>query len=32
VARVERLERAGLMRAAGRRAVEEAKARGRWPA
>jgi uncharacterized protein YdeI (YjbR/CyaY-like superfamily) len=32
VARVERLERAGLMRAAGRKAVEEAKAGGRWPA
>jgi uncharacterized protein YdeI (YjbR/CyaY-like superfamily) len=31
VARVEKLERAGLMRAAGRRAVEEAKAAGRWP-
>jgi uncharacterized protein YdeI (YjbR/CyaY-like superfamily) len=31
VARVERLERAGLMRAAGREAVEEAKAGGRWP-
>jgi uncharacterized protein YdeI (YjbR/CyaY-like superfamily) len=30
-ARVERLERAGLMRAAGRRAVDEAKRRGRWP-
>ena len=32
VARVEKLEAAGLMRAAGRRAVEEAKANGRWPA
>ena len=31
-ARVARLERAGLMRAAGRKAVEEAKASGRWPA
>jgi uncharacterized protein YdeI (YjbR/CyaY-like superfamily) len=31
VARVEKLERAGLMRAAGRRAVEEAKRSGRWP-
>jgi uncharacterized protein YdeI (YjbR/CyaY-like superfamily) len=31
VARVERLEAAGLMRAAGRRAVDEAKASGRWP-
>ena len=31
VARVERLEAAGLMRAAGRRAVEAAKADGRWP-
>jgi uncharacterized protein YdeI (YjbR/CyaY-like superfamily) len=32
VARVEQLEAAGLMRAAGRRAVEEAKRDGRWPA
>ena len=32
VARVEKLEAAGLMRAAGRRAVEEAKRNGRWPA
>ena len=32
VARVEKLEAAGLMRAAGRRAVEEAKGNGRWPA
>jgi uncharacterized protein YdeI (YjbR/CyaY-like superfamily) len=31
VARVEKLEAAGLMRAAGRRAVEEAKRDGRWP-
>ena len=31
VARVEKLERAGLMRAAGRRAVADAKASGRWP-
>jgi uncharacterized protein YdeI (YjbR/CyaY-like superfamily) len=31
VARVERLEQAGLMRAAGRKAVEDAKAAGRWP-
>jgi uncharacterized protein YdeI (YjbR/CyaY-like superfamily) len=31
VARVEKLEAAGLMREAGRRAVEEAKADGRWP-
>jgi len=31
VARVEKLEAAGLMRAAGRRAVEEAKAAGRYP-
>lgn len=31
VARVERLEAAGLMRAAGRRAVEDAKKAGRWP-
>jgi len=30
-ARVERLEAAGLMRAAGRRAVEEAKRGGKWP-
>ena len=30
VARVEKLEKAGLMRAAGRKAVEEAKASGRW--
>jgi uncharacterized protein YdeI (YjbR/CyaY-like superfamily) len=32
VARVERLERAGQMRAAGRKAVAQAKANGRWPA
>jgi uncharacterized protein YdeI (YjbR/CyaY-like superfamily) len=32
VARVEKLEAAGLMRAAGRRAVEAAKRDGRWPA
>jgi len=32
VARVERLEAARLMRAPGRRAVEEAKRNGRWPA
>jgi uncharacterized protein YdeI (YjbR/CyaY-like superfamily) len=32
VARVEKLEAAGAMRAAGRRAVEEAKRRGTWPA
>jgi uncharacterized protein YdeI (YjbR/CyaY-like superfamily) len=32
VARVEKLEAAGLMRDAGRRAVEEAKRRGTWPA
>jgi uncharacterized protein YdeI (YjbR/CyaY-like superfamily) len=32
VARVEKLEAAGLMRAPGRRAVEEAKRNGRWPA
>ena len=32
VARVERLERARLMRAAGRKAVEDAKSAGRWPA
>jgi uncharacterized protein YdeI (YjbR/CyaY-like superfamily) len=31
VARVEKLDRAGLMRAAGRKAVDEAKASGRWP-
>jgi uncharacterized protein YdeI (YjbR/CyaY-like superfamily) len=31
VARVEKLERARLMQAPGRRAVEEAKAAGRWP-
>ena len=31
-ARVEKLEAARLMRAAGRRAVDEAKRRGRWPA
>jgi uncharacterized protein YdeI (YjbR/CyaY-like superfamily) len=31
VARVEKLEAAGLMRKEGRRAVEEAKARGVWP-
>ena len=31
VARVERLERAGRVRAAGRRAVAEAKENGRWP-
>jgi uncharacterized protein YdeI (YjbR/CyaY-like superfamily) len=31
VARVEKLESAGLMRAPGRRAVEEAKRDGRWP-
>lgn len=31
VARVEKLEAAGLMRAAGRRVVEEAKEMGRWP-
>jgi uncharacterized protein YdeI (YjbR/CyaY-like superfamily) len=31
VARVERLEAAGAMRDAGRRAVEEAKERGTWP-
>ena len=30
-ARVERLEAAGLMRAAGRRAVEDAKRAGKWP-
>lgn len=30
-ARVARLEAAGLMRAAGRRAVDAAKAAGRWP-
>ena len=30
VARVEKLEAAGLMRAAGRRAVEAAKASGNW--
>jgi uncharacterized protein YdeI (YjbR/CyaY-like superfamily) len=32
VARVERLEASGLMRKAGRRVVEEAKAAGLWPA
>jgi len=32
VARVERLEAAGLMEAAGRRVVEEAKRLGTWPA
>ena len=32
VARVERLEAAGLMREAGRRAVAEAKQNGMWPA
>jgi uncharacterized protein YdeI (YjbR/CyaY-like superfamily) len=32
VARVEQLEAAGLMRDAGRRAVEEAKRLGTWPA
>jgi len=31
VARVAKLEAAGQMRAAGRRAVEEAKRAGRWP-
>jgi uncharacterized protein YdeI (YjbR/CyaY-like superfamily) len=31
VARVERLQKAGLMRRAGLRAVEEAKAAGTWP-
>jgi uncharacterized protein YdeI (YjbR/CyaY-like superfamily) len=31
VARVEKLERAGLMRAAGRQAVADAKSSGRWP-
>jgi uncharacterized protein YdeI (YjbR/CyaY-like superfamily) len=31
VARVEKLEAAGLMRAAGLRLVEEAKTAGRWP-
>jgi len=31
VARVEKLEAAGLMRDAGRRVVEEAKSMGRWP-
>ena len=31
VARVAKLEAAGLMRDAGRRVVEEAKAAGRWP-
>jgi uncharacterized protein YdeI (YjbR/CyaY-like superfamily) len=31
VARVERLEAAGLMQAAGRRAVEDAKRLGTWP-
>jgi uncharacterized protein YdeI (YjbR/CyaY-like superfamily) len=31
VARVERLEAAGLMRKAGRRVVEEAKKAGAWP-
>jgi len=32
VARVEKLEAAGLMEAAGRRVVEEAKRLGTWPA
>jgi uncharacterized protein YdeI (YjbR/CyaY-like superfamily) len=32
VERVERLEAAGAMREAGRRAVDEAKQRGAWPA
>ncbi len=32
VARVARLEASGLMRSAGRRAVEDAKRSGRWPA
>ena len=31
VARVEKLEAAGLMRAAGRRVIEEAKRAGTWP-
>jgi uncharacterized protein YdeI (YjbR/CyaY-like superfamily) len=31
VARVEKLEAAGLMREAGRRAIEAAKAAGTWP-
>ena len=31
VARVEKLEAAGLMQRAGRRAVQEAKNAGRWP-
>ena len=31
VARVEKLEANGLMRAAGRRAVQRAKEEGRWP-
>ena len=31
VARVQRLEAAGLMREAGRHAVEQAKQAGRWP-
>ncbi|HEY2371949.1 MAG TPA: hypothetical protein VGH82_05330 [Gaiellaceae bacterium] len=31
VARVQKLEAAGLMREAGRRVVEEAKEMGRWP-
>jgi uncharacterized protein YdeI (YjbR/CyaY-like superfamily) len=32
VARIEKLEAAGLLRAAGRRAVAEAKLNGTWPA
>ena len=32
VARIEKLEAAGLLRAAGRRAVDEAKRGGAWPA
>jgi uncharacterized protein YdeI (YjbR/CyaY-like superfamily) len=32
VARIEKLEAAGLLRAAGRRAVAEAKRNGTWPA
>jgi uncharacterized protein YdeI (YjbR/CyaY-like superfamily) len=31
VARVEKLEEAGLMRQAGRRVVDQARAAGRWP-
>jgi len=31
VARIEKLEAAGLMREPGRRVVEEAKSMGRWP-